>query len=59
MLQYRLSAIRNIATMKTFGIPAMFICDAENKALSLTGSDHDTKAWNLSFGQSFYIPIRS
>ena len=44
---------------KTFGTPAMFICDAENKALANKGTDHGTKAWNRLFRQSLYIPIRS
>ena len=59
MLQYRLSADRNMTIDKTFGTPAMFICDAENKALANKGTDHGTKAWNRLFRQSLYIPIRS
>ena len=59
MLQFRLSVIRNIDAMNAFGKPAMFICDAEKKALASTGADHDDKAWNRLFRQFLYIPIRS
>ena len=63
MLQHRLSAdrnmTRNITIDKTFGAPAMFICDADNNAPANKGTDHGTKAWNRPFRQSLYIPIRS
>ena len=59
MLQYRLSVVRNITVMKTFGKPAMSICGADNFAPATIGTDHDIKAWNRSFWRSFYIPIRS
>ncbi len=59
MLQYRLFAVRNMTMEKTFGTTAMFICDAENKAPAMIGTDHDNKAWNRSFRQSMYIPIQS
>ena len=50
MLQYRLSADRNMTIEKTFGKPAMFICDAENSALVNKGKNHNIKTWNRSFG---------
>ena len=59
MLQYRLSADINLTIDKTFGTPAMFICDADKQAKANTDKDHDNKAWNRSFRQSSYIPIRS
>ena len=59
MLQYRLSVVRNITAMKTFGKPAMFICDADKFAPATIGTGHDTQAWKGSFGQFLYIPIRS
>ena len=59
MLQYRLSVTRNNTAMETFGKPAMFICGADKFAPATIGTDHDIKAWNRSFRQSLYIPIRS
>ena len=59
MLQYRLSADRNMTIDKTFGTPAMFICDADKFGPANKGTDHDIKAWNRFFRQSLYIPIRS
>ena len=58
MLQHRLSTVMNINTVNTFGKPAMFICDAD-KFAPAKGTDFDINAWNRSFRQSFYIPIRS
>ena len=59
MLQYRLSVVRNITVMKTFGKPAMSICGADNFDPATIGAGHDTQAWKGSFGQFLYIPIRS
>ena len=59
MLQYRLFVVRNITVMKTFGKPAMSVCGADKFAPATIGTDHDIKAWNRSFRQSLYIPIRS
>ena len=59
MLQVRLSAVRNDIIVKTFGKPAMLICDADNITPAMIGTDHDTKAWNRFFRQSLNIPIRS
>ena len=59
MLQYRLFVRKNMTAEKTFGTPAMFICDAENKTQANTGKGHDIQAWNPSFRQSVSIPIRS
>ena len=55
----RLSAVRNITIAKTFGKPAMFICDADKYAPAVIGTDRDNEAWNRPFRQSLYIPIRS
>ena len=59
MLQYRLSVVSNITVMKTFGKPAMFICDADKFSPATIGTDRDNEAWNRPFRQSLYIPIRS
>ena len=59
MLQYRLSAVRNITVAKTFGKPVMFICDADKFAPATIGTDRDNKAWYRPFKQSLYNPIRS
>ena len=59
MLQYRLSVVRNITVMKTFGKPAMSICGADNFAPATIGAGHDTQTWKGSFEQFLYIPIRS
>ena len=59
MLQYRLSVVRNITAMKTFGKPAMFICGADNFGPATIGAGRGIQAWKGSFGQFLYIPIRS
>ena len=59
MLLYRSFAVINIAAVKSFGKPAVFICDAEKYTLATAGTDHDTRAWNPFSRQSLYIPIRS
>ena len=46
MLQYRLSADRNMTIDKTFGAPVMFICDADKFGPANKGKDHNIKAWN-------------
>ena len=59
MLQNRLSEIKNMTIVKTFGKPAMFICDTDKLAPEIKGEDRGIKAWNPSFWQLLYIHIRS
>ena len=59
MLQKLLFAIRDISIEKTFGMSAMFHCDADKYALSDDGVDYDITVKNRPFRQSLYISIRS
>lgn len=45
--------------VKTFGKPAMFICDTDKLAPEIKGEDRGIKAWIPSFWQLLYIHIRS
>ena len=56
MMQYRLSAIRNLTSAKAFGKPAMSISCAD-KYTPAAGEKNNNLAWNRSFRQSLYIPI--